>query len=342
MNCALILSLVALASAELKVERISTKSWKAAFESELAYYTSTEEGKLEHEKSVKQAQEASLKEAADEMTWFAEVARDGFKNFGNGMKFPLLDKEAGKLPKGLPEVPKDPQQREKFMQNLPVSPGTYSAMLALKKDPTAYLEIAQKDHKNAVASLVELDVLHKDLNYDENKPQALVETEDKQKSIEVIKASPKAFKTALKAWEKMVPEAASMLLQTEMAETAQEAKENFMQAKELASKATTLHQEVFDSVEQVSNKEQLMSVAQNRITALLIRQSEETLSDFNALEGCENEKTYAGIEARCLCVADNICQKSGQAQGGEYCSIVSSATCMSPQNKKEATEMSTV
>merc|ERR1719231_1154653 len=133
-----------------------------------------------------------------------------------------------------------------------------------------------------------------------------------------------------------------MLLQTEMAESAQEAKDVFMQAKELANKATNLHQEVFESVEAVTNKEVLMSVAQNRITSLLMRQSEASLSDFNALEGCDNEQSYAGAEARCLCVADNICNKAGQARGGEYCSMVSSATCMSPQNKKEAMEMATV
>merc|ERR1719313_2714442 len=115
-----------------------------------------------------------------------------------------------------------------------------------------------------------------------------------------------------------------------------------MEAKQLASKASELHQEVFDSIEQVSNKEQLMSVAQNRITSLLMRQSEASLSDFNALEGCDTKQSYAGAEARCLCVADNICNKSGQARGGEYCSLVSSATCMSPQNKKEAMEMATV
>merc|ERR1719181_1757121 len=125
-------------------------------------------------------------------------------------------------------------------------------MLALKKDPSVYLEIAQKEHKNAVASLVELDILHKDLKYEENKPQAMVQNEDKPSSVEVLKASPKAFKQALKAWEKMVPEAASMLLQTEMAESPQEAKDVFMQAKELAGKATDLHQVVFESVEKVT------------------------------------------------------------------------------------------
>jgi hypothetical protein len=368
MKCALLLSLAALASAgflekaeEAKIEKTeetianSVESFgqshmtaqaaamKSMLEAQLAYW-STEEGKKEHEKALKVAAEDDLKEAAEELQWFADVAHDGFMQLGEGLQFPLLDKDSplGKLPKGLPEPPKDPKELEKFYQVLPVSPGTYSTMLALKKDPSVYLEIAQKEHKNAVASLVELDILHKDLKYDENKPQAMVQNEDKQSSIEVLKASPKAFKQALKAWEKMVPEAASMLLQTEMAESAEEAKDAFMQAKDLASKATTLHQEVFDSVEQVTDKDLLMSVAQNRITSLLMRQSEASLSDFNALEGCSNDRGYAGAEARCLCVADNICNKSGQARGGEYCSIVSSATCMSPQNKKEATEMSTV
>jgi hypothetical protein len=365
MKCTLILSLVALASADFmaKKEKVDENAktfaslemnehsqlsagaaaMKAAMEQQLAYY-STAEGQLEHQKALKKAQASDLEDAAETMQWYADVARDGMMDMGNGIQFPLLDKQSplGMLPKGLPEPPTDPKERQKFYDVLPVSPGVYSTMLALKKNPSAYMEIAQKEHKNAIASLVELDVIHKDLKYDESKPQAMVQSEDKQKSIEVIKASPKVFKQALKSWEKMVPEAASMLLQTEMAESAEEAKEVFMQAKELASKATALHQEVFDSVDQVTNKEQLMSVAQNRITSLLMRQSEASLNDFNALEGCDNGEGYAGAEARCLCVADNICNKSGQARGGEYCSIVSSATCMSPQNKKEATEMSTV
>merc|ERR1719375_1991573 len=116
-----------------------------------------------------------------------------------------------------------------------------------------------------------------------------------------------------------------------------------MEAKALANRATALHQVVFDSVEEVTNKEQLMGVAQNRITSLLVRQSEASLSDFDALEGCvvdqnygfAQDSNYEGSESRCLCVADNICNKAGQAHGGEFCSIVSSATCMAPKNEKE-------
>merc|ERR1719311_762272 len=118
--------------------------------------------------------------------------------------------------------------------------------------------------------------------------------EMKQKSVEVIKASPKAFKQALKAWEKIVPQAASMLIQTEQAENPQEAKDIFMQAKDLSTRATALHQVVFDSIDKVHNKPELMSIAQNRITSLLMRQSEATFSDFDALEGCTMEaKDYS-------------------------------------------------
>jgi hypothetical protein len=309
--------------------------------SQLSYYT-TEEGQKVHEKAVKDEEKGMLKDAAEELEWLSDVAKDGVMDFGNGIKYSLLDATSplGKLPKGLPEIPTDPQERDAFFKMLPpsVSPGTYTTMLALKKDPTALVENAQDEFKGALSSLMEK------ASQTEEKPQAMAQTEEAvQSSVEVIKASPKAFKAALKAWEKMVPEAASMLLQTEMAESPQEAKEVFMQAKELANRATALHQVVFDSVEKVTNKDKLMSVAQNRITSLLMRQSEASLSDFDALEGCtEQAKDYSGAEARCLCVADNICSKAGQAHGGDYCSIVSSSTCMSPKNEKEASEMSTV
>jgi hypothetical protein len=367
MKCTLIISLVALASAgfmEKKTEdnaqaskvesedkvisavesfatshqSASVQAWKAKLESDLAFYA-TEEGKKEHEKALKELSADSLKEAAEEMQWFADVARDGFINFGNGVKMPVLDKNSniGMLPKGLPDFPKDRKEYEEFVKVLPVSPGTYSTMLSLKKQPSQLLEVAKDEYKDELESLATLT--------DEKKPSMIQEKveETQQTSVEVIKASPKAFKQALKAWEKLVPEAASMLLQTEMVETPEEAKEVFMQAKDLASKASDLHEVVFESVEKVTDKDKLMSVAQNRITSLLMRQSEASLSDFNALEGCRADASdYLSAEARCLCVADNICNKAGQTNGGDYCSIVSSATCMSPQNKKEATEMSVV
>lgn len=317
--------------------------------SQLEFYN-TEEGKVEHEKAVEMEKRKQLIEAAEEMEWLADVARDGQMNFGNGYAYALMDAQSpmGKLPKGLPELPKDPTKRAAFIQTLPVDAGMYSTMLHLKNDPSEYLEIAKEKYKGVLASLG-ADKLTKDLDFFKlQKPQAMIQTEEKveeskQKSIEVIKASPKEFKVALKAWEKMVPQAASLLLQTESAENYEEAKANFMQAKDLASKAQTLHQQVFESVEKAANKEKLMSVAQNRITSLLMRQSEAALADFDSLEGCTGEaKDYSGAEARCLCVADNICSKTQQAKDGEYCSVVSSATCMAPKNAKEATEMSTV
>merc|ERR1719262_1234251 len=126
-----------------------------------------------------------------------------------------------------------------------------------------------------------------------------------------------------------------MLLQTSMAEPEQ--------ANELAKRSQDLHKEVFESLDKIANKAQLMSVAQNRITSLLMRQSEETLKDFDSLEGCaESANDYKGAEARCLCVADNICHKAGQDTAGKTCSVVASATCMSPKDDNEAKEMATV
>jgi len=312
----------------------------------LAYFL-TEEGKKVHDKAVKAQGNEIMQAAAEEMEWLSDVARDGFYTAFDGSKYPLYDPKSpeGKLPKGLPEIPKDPADRQAFIKEkldpLGIGVGMYDTMLALKKHPSALVEMAQDKFQDALSSLLETSSSQTST---EEKPQALAQiAERRQNSIEVLKASPKTFKTALKAWEKMVPEAASMLLQTQMTEDPQEAKSVFLQAKELANRATALHQVVFDSVEQVTNKDNLMSVAQNRITSLLMRQSEASLSDFDALEGCNGQaKDYSGSEARCLCVVDNICSKAGQGHGGEYCSIVSSATCMSPKNEKEASEMSTV
>jgi len=291
---------------------------------------------------VKQEGRSMLQAAAEELEWYSQVARDGMiVDALSGLKFPLLDAKSteGLLPKGLPEIPKDPTERKHFVEMLPVGEGMYNTMLSLKKNPNSLVEVAKDEFKDALSSLLEVKS-----SQTEEKQQALTQMQEtRQKSIEVIKASPKSFRTALKAWENMVPEAATMLIQTEMAESPQEGKAVFMQAKELANRATALHQVVFDSLEKVHNKDMLMGVAQNRITSLLMRQSEASLADFDSMDGCTAQaKDYSGAEARCLCVVDNICSKAGHSHGGDYCSIVSSATCMSPKNEREVSEMSTV
>jgi hypothetical protein len=302
---------------------------KSALSSKLAHYM-TEEGKKEHEKAVRDTSAENLKDAAEELEWYSNVARDGIMDFGD-FKFPLLDNKisAGKLPKGLPEFPTDPKQRQAFIEKLPVGPGTYSTMLALKKNPSKMVSVAQDEFKSALSLLEREDV----------SPIALVQQsieEKHQKTVEILKAAPKEFKKALKSWEKIVPEAAAVLLQTASDESNQE-------AVHLAKRARHLHNNVYTAVEQVSNKAQLMGVAQNRITSLLMRQAEETIKDFDALEGCtDSAKDFSGAQMRCLCVADNICHKMEQESSGNTCSIVSSSTCMVPNKEEESKEMSTV
>jgi len=315
---------------------------------QLAFYQ-TEEGKKVHEKAIKAAHASYLEQAADEMQWFADVAKDGFIEAG-GSKFPLFDPKSreGLLPKSLPDFPTDPVKRKEFVEMLPVDQGTYQTMLSLKKDPKHYMDIAKDKFKDMLSSL-QVGEAKTDDFFGTKTPQSMLQSqqtvnveEAHQKSIEVLKASPKAFKVALKAWEKLVPEAASMLLQTEVNEGFEQnvdQKPLYLQARELSNRATVLHQTVVESVEKVDNKDKLMAVAQNRITSLLMRQSEATLGDFDALEGCTGAaKDYSGAESRCLCVADNVCSKAGQAHHGDYCSLVSSATCMAPKNDKEASE----
>merc|ERR1719160_2366849 len=102
-------------------------------------------------------------------------------------------------------------------------------MLSIKKDPTKLMEVAQDDFKSGLSSLLE--------QKDETKPAEsfLEKAEEKhQKTVEVIKASPKAFKKALKSWEKIVPEAATILLQTSSPDDDQD-------AIDLAERARNLH-----------------------------------------------------------------------------------------------------
>jgi hypothetical protein len=296
---------------------------------QLGYYT-TEQGLKDHEKVVKDLKASALKDAAEDMEWLSSVAKDGAIDL-DGTKFPLIDAKTADpmtaLPKGLPAFPTDAQERAKFIERLPVSAGTYSSMLALKKDSSKLVNVAQDDFKSAIASLMQ----------ESEKPQSLMQqqetvAEKQQKTVEVIKAAPKAFKKALKSWEKVVPEAASVLLQTSTAEADQA-----FEVMGLAQRGKDLHNEIFASIDQAHNKATLLGVAQNRITSLLMRQAEATIKDFDALEGCTDAaKDFSGAMTRCLCVTDNICHK--MQHSGNTCSIVSSSTCMSAQ----ASEMTTV
>merc|ERR1719331_3807064 len=201
-------------------------------------------------------------------------------------------------------------------------------MLALKKDPSKLVNVAKDDFKSALSSLMQ----------ESEKPQSLVQqqetvAEKQQKTVEVIKAAPKAFKQALKRWESVVPRAAAVLLQTNSDESDQA-------ALDLHQRTSHLHKRIFHTVDQAHNKAALLTVAQNRITSLLMRQAEATIKDFDALDGCSDAaKDFSGAMSRCLCVADNICHKTQKASTGTTCSIVSSSTCMAPKNSEEASEM---
>jgi len=305
---------------------------KSALLGQLERYT-TEEGNKEHEKAVKDEAASSLKDAAEDMEWLSSVARDGVMDFGNGNVFPLIDKKSslGLLPKGLPDFPTDPKERREFIEHLPVSASTYSSMLALKKDPSKLMNVAKDDFKSALSSLMQ----------ESEKPQSLVQqqetvAEKQQKTIEVIKAAPKPFKQALKRWESVVPRAAAVLLQTNSDESGQA-------ALDLHQRTSHLHKRIFHTVDQAHNKAALLTVAQNRITSLLMRQAEATIKDFDALDGCtDSAKDFSGAMSRCLCVAGNICHKMQHASTGDTCSIASSTTCMAPQNSEEASETTTV
>jgi len=327
---------------EMEKTSAEASAMKNAMMASLAHWQ-TEEGKKEHEKVFKEKAVASLTDAVEEMEWYSDVAKDGIMKFGNGQTFHALDMPGGmgKLPKGMPDFPKDPKEYDEFLKTLPVDAGTYGTMLSVKKDPSKYVAVAQGKFKGALTSLVEDNAHSKDLQFFDVAAKSAVEhqasvEEKKQSTVEILKASPKAFKKALRSWEKIVPEAATLLLQTSSADSEQ-------QATDLASRGRNLHTQLYSAVETASNKAALMSVAQNRITSLLMRQAEETLKDFDALDGCtEAAKDFSGAESRCLCVADNICHKMEHSKSGNLCSVVSSSTCMVPTTQEEAKEMSTV
>merc|ERR1712205_168345 len=121
-----------------------------------------------------------------------------------------MERWSGKLPTGLPEVPTDPKERDAFMKTIPVDAGTYSSMLALKKDPSKLMNVHQDEFKGALSSLAQ--------EKEEVKTKATVE-EKHEATVEIIKAAPKAFKKALKALEKIVPEATHLLLDAPSDET---------------------------------------------------------------------------------------------------------------------------
>lgn len=299
---------------------------KSSLESELAHYM-TKEGKLEHQEAMHLAglNHGDLLEAAEDLLINAQ-------------------KREGWLPKGLPDFPKDPTERLKFTKALPVSPDIYAAMLTIKKDPNHYLKVLGNKYKGVLSSLI------KERAEGSKVPESQMKAEEvKVKSIDIIKASPKEFKMAYKAWEKMLPQAASLLLQFgSPGENPQAAQHSLTEAQDLAKKAQGIHQDIVASIALAEEHFSeypvpLMSVAQNRITSLMIRQAEASLENFDALDGCTGPtKDYEGAESRCLCVVDNICSRVGHSQGGGYCSIVSTATCMSPKDEMEADLMSTV
>merc|ERR1719473_825455 len=111
-----------------------------------------------------------------------------------------------------------------------------------------------------------------------------------------------------------------LLLQTGDASTVDE-------AKTLGQQASQLHKQLYDEVKaDSSNSAALMSIAQNRITALLARQAVETDSNIQPFENCSaNSAEIHDAESRCLCLVDNICAHASVKS--DACSVVSQTTC---------------